>query len=72
MQRGGHMHSAVAPCRVMLSLIRGLDRHQLFGTQRDTVRFRPLEWLIVVKADRSPPLTLRAQRSEPVNKEILP
>jgi hypothetical protein len=56
----------------MLSLIRRLDRHQLFGTQRDIVRFRPLEWLIVVKADRSPPLTLRAQRSEPVNKEILP
>jgi hypothetical protein len=56
----------------MLSVIRRLDRHQLFGTQRDIVRFRPLEWLIVVKADRSPPPTLRAQRSEPVNKEILP
>jgi hypothetical protein len=40
--------------------------------QRDIVRFRPFEWLIVIKADRSPPLTLRAQRSEPVNKEILP
>jgi hypothetical protein len=49
-----------------------LADRQLFETQRDIVRFRPLEWLIVVKADRSPPLTLRAQRSEPVNKEILP
>jgi hypothetical protein len=44
MQRGGHMHSAVAACRVMLSLIRRLDRHQPFGTQRDIIRFRPLEW----------------------------
>jgi hypothetical protein len=55
----------------MLSLIRRFDRHQPFGTQRDIVRFRPLEWLIVVKADRNLPLTLRAQWSEPVNKEIL-
>jgi hypothetical protein len=49
-----------------------LADRQLFETQRDIVRFRQLEWLIVVKADRSPPLTLRAQPSEPVNKEILP
>jgi hypothetical protein len=53
----------------MLSLIRRLDWHQLSGTERDVVR--PLEWLIVVKADRSPPPTLRAQPSEPVNKVIL-
>jgi hypothetical protein len=56
----------------MLSLIRRLDRHQLFETQRDIARFRAREWLIAVKADRSPPLRLRAQRSAPVNKEILP
>jgi hypothetical protein len=56
----------------MLSLIRCLDRHQLFETQRDIVRFGAREWLIVVKEDRSPPPRLRAQRSAPVNKEILP
>jgi hypothetical protein len=39
--------------------------------QRDIVRFRAREWLIAVKADRSPPLILSAQRSEPVNKEVL-
>jgi hypothetical protein len=47
------------------------DQHRLFETQSDIVRFRAREWSIVVKADRSPPLTLRAQRSKPVNEEII-